>query len=64
MTTRFFDIESGEIQLVERGGDQSISFPVSIVQNKNQKENAFARRHHYNWDLPIAKIKSYLVSAD
>ncbi|NWO00086.1 CDP-glycerol glycerophosphotransferase family protein [Tetragenococcus halophilus] len=60
MTTRFFDIESGEIQLVERGGDQSISFPVSIVQNKNQKENAFARRHHYNWDLPIAKIKSYL----
>ncbi|GMA54774.1 hypothetical protein GCM10025857_61310 [Alicyclobacillus contaminans] len=60
LTTRFFDIESGKIQLVERGGDQSISFPVSIVQNKNQKENAFARRHHYDWHLPIEKIKLYL----
>lgn len=60
LTTRFFDIDHGEIQMVERGGDQSISFPVSIMQNKNQKENSFARRHHFKWCLPIIEIKEYL----
>lgn len=60
LTTLFFDIESGEIQLIERGGDQSISFPVSIFQNKDQKENAFGRRHHFSWQLSIDEIKTYL----
>jgi len=60
LTTRFFDIEYGEVQLVERGGDQSINFPISIEQNKDQKENAFARRHHFKWELSIEEIKNYL----
>src|SRR5699024_7236355 len=30
LSTRFFDIDSASIQLIERGGNQAVSFPVKI----------------------------------
>src|SRR5699024_3355575 len=62
LSTRFFDIDSASIQLIERGGNQAVSFPVKIDPNKKQKENSFTRRFKYSWQMKSSEIKEFLES--
>ncbi|GBD61360.1 putative glycerophosphotransferase [Tetragenococcus halophilus subsp. halophilus] len=64
LTTRFFDIESGQVEFIQRGGEKSVSFPVRINPNKEQKVNSFARRHVYQIEVQMKNLVEFLSSLE
>ena len=64
LTTRFFDVKSGQIEFIQRGGEKSVSFPVTINPNKEQKVNNFARRHVYHVEVQMEDLVGFLNSLE
>lgn len=64
LTTRFFEVESGFVELIERGGSKQIQFPLNISKNPKQKENAFGRRYKYKLELTMLELKSFLENLE
>lgn len=64
LTNRFFDIESGQVEFIQRGGEKSVSFPARIKLNKEQKVNSFTRRHVYQIEVQMKDLVEFLSSLE
>jgi CDP-glycerol glycerophosphotransferase (TagB/SpsB family) len=64
LTTRFFDIKEGSIDLIERGGDKSIRFPIEINPHPKQKDNAVGRRHTFKLRITMSELVPFLENLE
>lgn len=64
LTTKFFSIKSCTLQIIERGGDKTINFPVKF-SSKNEDDNfSLIKKHDYSCVIKTADMVSYLETLE
>lgn len=64
LTTNFFQIRKCKLQIVERGGDKAIYFPVKFNTTNQDNDSSLIKKHDYSCVIRTEDMISYLESLE